>query len=348
MRGCITPVFSYPIVVVSNSLRSSLVARRIEAFHIKVFGETKAAAGKREKRKNKLEPLKAKGKQKLTSSNLKNAALEKHRMRTKSKEAGMSRIESTEAFHDRIRTSLFFGPYSVKEIVLVAEVFTEMVLSLTSVLLRDISYADVEKEREDEGKRAKMALGGKAPLHLFFNDPEITCRPHFLNAVQKMSQREGHKDKGRVNLEMVFRNFFPYMKNKELREALEFVNLEDKASTPAAEDNPYFMAALEKSADPANPLAEEKMEQKLEQLAELFELYDADGNGVVDVEEIKLALTAQTQLSDARSRRGSSIVDIQKKPDEMTDIERIIAKVSKNTSGELNFDQFVALFIDLF
>ncbi|GMI01426.1 hypothetical protein TrVE_jg10733 [Triparma verrucosa] len=342
--------------------------KRIADFHGKVFGDKGGRArGGAKGRSNKLQPLTAKassgggGKSKsrgeLGLSKLKNEALQKHRLRMKEGK-GASRKESIVSFHNRLRDAKFFGPYSVKEIVLVAEIFGSIVLNLKKK--RTSTYTELEKERKEASQRAKEALGQKAPVHLFFSDPDITARPHFVSAIQTMAQHEGHKDRGRVNLETVFRNVFPYLKKAELLEALEYVNLPEEVSESGGfgggdgggggsgedgDDNAFLQGAPESKAT-SNPLSEEKIEEKIEQLAELFELYDADGNGVVDVEEIKQALNINEGLQQDRKRRGSTIVD--QEDSDMNDVERIMATVSKNSSGELNFDQFVELFSDLF
>ncbi|GMH90608.1 hypothetical protein TL16_g11819, partial [Triparma laevis f. inornata] len=217
--------------------------KRIADFHGKVFGDKGGAGGRAggvKRRSNKLQPLKAaegggggggkgkgkgKGKGAMGLSKLKAEALQKHRLRTK-QGGGASRKESIVSFHNRLREAKFFGPYSVKEIVLVAEIFGSIVLSLEKK--RASSYTEIEQERKEQSQRAKIALGKKAPVHLFFNDPDITARPHFVSAIQNMAQHEGHKDRGRVNLDTVFRNVFPYLKKAELLEALEYVNLPEE------------------------------------------------------------------------------------------------------------------------
>jgi hypothetical protein len=175
---------------------------------------------------------------------------------------------------------------------------------------------------------------------MFFSEPEFTARKHFLQAVHQLSQTEGHKDNGRVSLPTLFGAVFPYMKKSELMEAIEFVNLPDVAK---AELNKDFLAAEEEGGRPGK--LKQLSEEKLEQLAELFQLYDIDGNGFVDVSEIRAALEENDSQRQTRNRLGSVVMNDQEEQDTIGKIVSDMKAVVGN--GELNFEQFVEVFHDL-
>ena len=190
---------------------------RVEGFAEKVYGgggAKKKTVGTMGKRTSIVEDSRDRKKQE---------ALAKHRgYGGEGKNGGANRrVSNVGEYDDKLRQSKFFGPYSVKEVMLVADIF--------SVLARGKSTKESQRQlvREvdevNEGALAQAALQGKAPLHMFFDEPEIVARAHFQKAIHQLSNVSGHKDNGRVNLPTVFGALFPYMKRTELGEALEYV-----------------------------------------------------------------------------------------------------------------------------
>ncbi|GMH51993.1 hypothetical protein TrRE_jg4923, partial [Triparma retinervis] len=158
---------------------------RVENFSLKVFGDPDLEKGKdfmRNKRNNltkggkKLRPIVGGDGRKDPAQALKMEALRKarggfaeHAIR------GVRRRESVGDLHRRLRDQTFFGPYSVKEIVLVAEIFASIVIKMTS---EGKSYKDLEALASSQD-RTREAMESKCPLHKFFQEPEMLARPHY-------------------------------------------------------------------------------------------------------------------------------------------------------------------------
>jgi len=116
------------------------------------------------------------------------------------------------------------------------------------------------------------------------------------------------------------------------------VNLPDEVK---AAINPYFLEGAAAGGKGVVVGAE-----KLAQLAELFEMYDIDGNGHVDVGEIKLALMENENQYKKRARLGSVV---QNDVGEIGAVGKIIEEMAGiGGNGEMNFEQFVEMFHDLF
>ena len=249
---------------------------------------------------------------------------------------GIKRRESVGDLHRRLRAQAFFGPYSAKEIVMVAETFASIVVKLQNT---GKNYKDLEALAESH-ERTRQAMESKVPLHKFFQEPEMLARPHYMKSFQKLSVSKGHKDQGRVDLRTVFSTVFPYMKRIEVDEAMEYVLMEEK-EIPVE----YLMTGEEEEEEMVDPFEEDRAADRLKQLAELFALYDIDGNGVVDVSEIKEALRENQGLYQTRKRLGSVVEDNEGDTD---DIMQIVQNINKGQSKELDFDAFVELFKDIF
>ena len=144
-------------------------------------------------------------------------------------------------------------------------------------------------------------------------------------------------------LPTVFSTVFPYMKRLEVEEAIEYVMMEEK-EVPTS----FLGGEDEGGEDEFDPFEEDKASAKLQQLAELFELYDVDGNGVVDVGEIKDALSDNCKLYEKRKGRGRVGSVVRVEDDEGDDIRKIVKRVNQGGKAELDFDQFVDLFKDVF
>jgi WD40 repeat protein/Ca2+-binding EF-hand superfamily protein len=302
---------------------------RVEGFAEKVFGLDEREASRR----NTSKIAKQNKRTAITNSQtrVKQESLAKHRGHGAAKE--VRRTSNIGEYQSKLRGTKFFGPYSAKEVLLMADVFSCIARGMNMEDAQNREFNSVQ-DTEAETKAAMMALQGKASLHLFFNEPEITARKHFLAGIHQLSTTStGHKDKGRVSLEAVFGSVFPFMKRSELSDALEYVSLPDEKKPVL---NPKF----------TDPGASTLSVEKVEQLRELFDLYDADGNGCVDASEIKAALKANQKANTERNRMGSVVMADKSEEDAIMKMIQGVSGVGAG-SNELNFDQFVDLFHDL-
>eukprot|EP00520_Triparma_pacifica_P008838 CAMPEP_0118634084 /NCGR_PEP_ID=MMETSP0785-20121206/1349_1 /TAXON_ID=91992 /ORGANISM="Bolidomonas pacifica, Strain CCMP 1866" /LENGTH=1801 /DNA_ID=CAMNT_0006525017 /DNA_START=72 /DNA_END=5474 /DNA_ORIENTATION=+ len=315
---------------------------RVENFSLKVFGDPDLERGRDYMHKKKKDRL-LRGKlspinQSIghdPAADLKDAALRKARGGfAEHAVKGVRRKESVTDFHRRLRDATFFGPYSVKEVIMVAEVFAS--IGIKEGIKKEgkkHSYRDLEKMGGNH-ERTREAMGSKVPLHTFFEDPEMLARPHYIQSFQKLSKTSGHKNNGLVDLQTVFKTVFPYMKRVEVEEAMEFVKMEDE-EIPVE----YQYSGVDDDMDEmsVDPFEEDRAAQKLQQLAELFELYDVDGNGVVDVGEIKEALRENQSLYQSRKRLGSVV---EQGDGDVGDMREMLKNINKEGKAEIDFDEF--------
>ena len=159
----------------SNQLRWR---RRVEDFSLKVFGDPDLERGgdyvRAKRRANgnrgRLKPIgqtcNAANKLKLDALRKARGGFAEHAVK------GVKRKESVSDFHMRLRDVSFFGPYSVKEVLLVAEIFANIVLK--GKVKEGASYKDM-KEIEGSGEygRTREAMESKCQLHMFFQEVRL-------------------------------------------------------------------------------------------------------------------------------------------------------------------------------
>jgi len=254
-------------------------------------------------------------------------AIQRHRLQASSTANG----ETTSERHQRLHSKKFFGPYSVKEVLIVSDVFCRV---------NEAKYNQGKKLGEKHDSEHVDYLKGKISLHSLFEEEDIYARPHFAKSLQQMTRNSGHKNRGMVDLDTVFAALFPYMKRSEMTEALDYIRLPELPSVDI----------YRQEAEGARRI--NLTNEKIEQLKQLFELYDADDSGTVSTLEIKDALIANRELySQTKKNLGGTHSPTLFGDDDDTDdggLSSILAEVNRNKSGELNFEEFCNMFKDLF
>ncbi|KAG5181828.1 hypothetical protein JKP88DRAFT_245988 [Tribonema minus] len=228
----------------------------------------------------------------------------------------------------KLRTRMHFGPYHVDELAAALHAF-----------------------------RAVCDEGGRADVRSLYRAKELRTHKAQMQELLISAPRGGAVP---VTLDDFLRRLFPQMRRFERKDFHALVHIWE-------EEAPHDKRS--KSAASGAKRAPRVSEQQLADLKALFDIYDTDGSGCVDTGELLRALDTRYdhhRYRTSASPRGSSAEErTQKSPSEAMQLEgampcqeaaavskleliELVRAVDEDGNGELNFDEFVELFKDVF
>jgi len=207
-----------------------------------------------------------------------------------------------------------FGPHHKQELLAFYQAFRDAAAAARRSREASGLSQDSEAEEEEPGPEEE-----RADLHALMHTPLVRGSRPLGKALKRLLMDPETRKKGAtVPFGGALAACFPLLRCKERRELFQLLELLHPRRGRAEKKE-------EVAAVPPEKLAEMRL---------LFDLYDEDKGGTVDLEEIKAALTG------GGSPGEDAITE--------AELEKIMAQFDDDGNLELDFDEFVQAFKDVF
>ncbi|CAM9373949.1 unnamed protein product [Chrysoparadoxa australica] len=185
----------------------------------------------------------------------------------------------------------------------------------------------------------QAASHGRVDARVLFRVPYL--RHHDMHRLQLQEVLYSSKLDGPILLdcEEVFRKLFPLLKRFEYRSFLEHVELVKEAHVAAVKRKKKAEEA--DCVDPA----------KVDELRQLFNLYDIDGSGLIDAGEVFNALSLGAQLSHVHGvpyALGPGVTEDELQTMMISKSSESSEEMHQAVEGGIGFEEFVTLMKDVF
>ena len=236
-----------------------------------------------------------------------------------------SMVENQKSEEERLRGRQYFGPYKSGELLQFFEVYVSLPkrqLDGTEVLL-------TATNKPEEADDTRDGTGGCVSLHDLLKHKYVRSRPHFKASLEKdlLSKVSAGASSGLfMTLQRILVQMCPLMTTKDRLDCITFFGI-SKSDLLVEESREVVYNA-----------------KQLKQLRRIFNYFDANNNGTVDREEIRLAVNrdAIRGMSGLDNLRGSDVA-VETGVDEAS-IESMMDEGDEDNNNELDFDEFVKLF----
>ena len=245
---------------------------------------------------------------------------------------------------------IYFGPYSAKEVMVVGEAFVKCVIEdfdeeesaiaggrgkdgLSGV--NGGSYARVKNRRgsKEQQAMAVKALGSRCHVHKLFGDSGVSARPHYVEAIKKLSVEIGHKAGGTVDIVTILKRVFPYMNRSEVAGAVDYLKVGDgdgDGDAALADSAPYSPPS-----SPPHPSL-----SSMSDLSDLFRLYDPQHTGSVPRSSVLDALSSSLRSISIRGGVGKVHGDQASDDGFVKVIKTAIQNLKEESRERVEWDEF--------